>query len=174
MVANGRIDTDIGTIRGVAFNGLHGSMRIMPGEAQLSGGTVELGNSVFAHKGGLHASAVAFVTGHEHPDKAQSMLDWQALARFPGTLVFYMGLARVEETCLALVAGGRAGATPAALVSRATLPDARVIVGTLADIAERVREAQVEAPALLVVGEVVGRRVGSVVATGSVARAASG
>jgi uroporphyrinogen III methyltransferase / synthase len=119
------------------------------------------------------ASSVTLVTAHAAHAGAGDEPLWANVPR-QGTLVFYMGLARVEETCLALVAGGRAGATPAALVSRATLPDARVIVGTLADIAERVREAKVEAPALLVVGEVVGRRVGSVVATGSVARAASG
>ena len=41
------------------------------------------------------ASAVALVTGHENPDKPGSMIDWSALAQFPGTLVFYMGVARL-------------------------------------------------------------------------------
>ena len=72
-----------------------------------------------------------------------------------------MGLGRLEETCAALVVGGRAPETPAAVVSKATLPDARLVVGTIADIAARVREAKLEAPALLVVGEVVARRVES-------------
>ena len=44
-----------------------------------------------------HASAVAFVTGHEKPGKAESLLDWAALARFPGTLVVYMGMARLPH-----------------------------------------------------------------------------
>jgi uroporphyrin-III C-methyltransferase/precorrin-2 dehydrogenase/sirohydrochlorin ferrochelatase len=78
-----------------------------------------------------------------------------------GTLVFYMGLARVAETCAALVASSRAAGTPAAVVSRATLPDERVVTGTLHDIADRVRAAGLEGPALLIVGEVVGRRVGA-------------
>ena len=49
------------------------------------------------------ASAVAFVTGHEDPDKPESMLDWQALARFPGTLVFYMGVKALPRIADALI-----------------------------------------------------------------------
>ncbi|HEY3819714.1 MAG TPA: uroporphyrinogen-III C-methyltransferase [Polyangiaceae bacterium] len=79
-----------------------------------------------------------------------------------GTVVFYMGLGRIEATCAALIAGGRAPGTPAAVISQATLPGERVVVGTLADVAERVRAAGLEPPALLVVGEVVARRVVSV------------
>src|SRR3954447_8287846 len=54
------------------------------------------------------ASAVAFVTGHEDPEKDESALDWDALARFPGTLVFYMGVKQLGEIAQRLVAGGRA------------------------------------------------------------------
>jgi uroporphyrin-III C-methyltransferase/precorrin-2 dehydrogenase/sirohydrochlorin ferrochelatase/uroporphyrin-III C-methyltransferase len=78
-----------------------------------------------------------------------------------GTLVFYMGLARLGETCAALVAGGRPGSTPAAVVSKATTPEERVVTGMLADIAARVLEAKLDPPALLLVGEVVARRVES-------------
>jgi siroheme synthase len=78
-----------------------------------------------------------------------------------GTIVFYMGLGRVAQTCAALVAAGRSPRTPAAVIARATRPDQRVVEGTLADLAERVRQARLEAPALLVVGEVVARRVES-------------
>src|SRR5437660_255925 len=53
-----------------------------------------------------HASAVAFVAGHERPDKPGSALDWPALARFPGTLVFYMGVARLAHLARTLVAHG--------------------------------------------------------------------
>ena len=53
------------------------------------------------------ASAVAFVTGHEDPDKDESALDWDALAAFPGTLVLYMGVKRLAENVAALIAGGR-------------------------------------------------------------------
>ena len=53
------------------------------------------------------ASAVAFVTGHEDPEKAETALDWDALAAFPGTLVFYMGVKRLGENAAALIAAGR-------------------------------------------------------------------
>ena len=51
------------------------------------------------------ASAVAFVTGHEDPEKGETALDWEALARFPGTLVFYMGVKRLAENAAALIDG---------------------------------------------------------------------
>src|ERR1700759_4164275 len=53
------------------------------------------------------ASAVAFVTGHEDPGKSESALDWEALARFPGTLVIYMGVRRLSAIAERLMAGGR-------------------------------------------------------------------
>ena len=84
-----------------------------------------------------------------------------------GTVVFYMGLARLAATCALLVSGGRPPGTPAAVVSRATLPGERVVVGTLADVAGRAQDAGLEAPALLIVGEVVARRVVSPEATRS-------
>ncbi len=104
------------------------------------------------------AASVTLVTAHAAAGQPDVLPDVTA----DGTLVFYMGLTRVEDTCAALVAGGRSPRTPAAVVSRATLPDERVVVGTLADMAVLVREAGVEAPALLLVGEVVARRVESV------------
>ncbi len=78
-----------------------------------------------------------------------------------GTVVFYMGLGRIQETCAALVASGRSPETPAAVVSRATLPEERVVVGTLAGIASLTVASGIESPALLVVGEVIARRVES-------------
>src|SRR5690606_35288434 len=67
------------------------------------------------------ASAVAFVTGHEDPAKPESGIDWDALARFPGTLVFYMGVRRLERIAEQLVAAGRPPDQPAAIVERGTL-----------------------------------------------------
>jgi uroporphyrin-III C-methyltransferase len=104
------------------------------------------------------AASVTFATAHA----AHGAADVSANVTREGTLVFYMGLGRLDETCAALMAGGRTPETPAAVMSRATLPDARLVVGTLADIGARVREANVEAPAILVVGEVVARRIDGV------------
>jgi uroporphyrin-III C-methyltransferase / precorrin-2 dehydrogenase / sirohydrochlorin ferrochelatase len=114
------------------------------------------------------AASVTFITAHA----AQGEPDLSANVPTAGTLVFYMGLARLEETCAALVAGGRAADTPAAVVSRASLAGSCLIVGTLADIASRAREAAAPAPALLIVGEVVARRVESAASTEALARAA--
>src|SRR5438477_4325792 len=68
----------------------------------------------------LHASAVAFLTGHEQPAKPGSHLDWDALARFPGTLVVYMGMARLPQVVQALIEHGKDPATPAAAIRQAT------------------------------------------------------
>ncbi len=104
------------------------------------------------------ASAVAFVTGHEDPEKSETALDWDALARFPGTLVFYMGVKRLGENAAALISAGRNPAQPAAAVERGTMDGQRTVVATLATIAEAVEREGVGAPALIVVGPVVQRR----------------
>ena len=88
---------------------------------------------------------------------AQS-LDWAALARPNQTVVVYMGLVGLEEICRELRAHGLGAETPAALVERGTLPDQRVIDGTLATLPERVAASAPVPPALLIVGEVVGQR----------------
>jgi uroporphyrinogen III methyltransferase/synthase len=104
------------------------------------------------------ASAVAFVTGHEDPQKAESALDWEALARFPGTLVFYMGVKRLAENAAALIAAGRDADEPAAAIERGTMAGQRTVEATLGTIAGAVEREQVKAPALIVVGEVARRR----------------
>src|SRR4051812_19737221 len=100
------------------------------------------------------ASAVALITGHEDPSKPESAIDWEALARFPGTLVFYMGVKQLPEIARRLVEAGRPGHTPAAVVERGTLPGQRTVVATLDDIAERVAAEGVKPPAITLVGEV--------------------
>jgi uroporphyrinogen III methyltransferase / synthase len=104
------------------------------------------------------ASAVAFVTGHEDPEKGESALDWDALARFPGTLVFYMGVKRLDENAAALIAAGRDPEQPAAAVERGTMAGQRTVVATLGTIAAAVEREGVGAPALIVVGPVAARR----------------
>jgi uroporphyrinogen III methyltransferase/synthase len=104
------------------------------------------------------ASAVAFVTGHEDPEKEESAIDWEALARFPGTLVFYMGVKRLAANAAALIAAGRDAGEPAAAVERGTMEGQRTVVATLGSLVEAVEREGVRAPALIVVGPVVGRR----------------
>jgi uroporphyrinogen III methyltransferase/synthase len=104
------------------------------------------------------ASAVAFVTGHEDPEKEESALDWEALARFPGTLVFYMGVKRLADNAAALIAAGRDAEEPAAAIERGTMDGQRTVVATLGALAEAVEREGIGAPALIVVGPVVRRR----------------
>jgi uroporphyrinogen III methyltransferase / synthase len=104
------------------------------------------------------ASAVAFVTGHEDPEKAESALDWDALAAFPGTLAVYMGVARLSSIADRLRAGGRPGTEPAAVIERGTWPGQRVVTGTLETIADVAADAGIRAPAISLFGAVAALR----------------
>ncbi len=104
------------------------------------------------------ASAVAFVTGHEDPDKDETALDWEALARFPGTLVLYMGVKNLPLIADRLAAGGRDPDEPAAAVERGTQPGQRTVVSTLAGLPGAVAESGLAAPAILIFGPVAARR----------------
>jgi uroporphyrinogen III methyltransferase / synthase len=101
------------------------------------------------------APSVTFLTGHEDPEKSGGALDWGALARTGGTLVFYMGVRQMEENLDRLVAEGMPGETPAAIVEQGTYPSQRVVEGTISDLARLAAEAEIGAPALVVVGETV-------------------
>jgi uroporphyrinogen III methyltransferase/synthase len=102
------------------------------------------------------ATGVALLTGHEDPEKDESELDFAALARFPGTLVFYMGVRALARIASELIAAGRPGSEPAALVERGTLPGQRAVTGTLESIAEIAARERIAAPAITVVGPVAG------------------
>src|SRR3954453_11989090 len=114
------------------------------------------------------ASGVAFVTGHERGEaggersetgaKGESAIDWGALAAFPGTLVFYMGVRALPRIAERLVAEGGPAAQPVAVIERGTLPGQRTLMATLGDVAERAADAGVRAPAITLVGDVAGLR----------------
>jgi uroporphyrinogen III methyltransferase/synthase len=106
----------------------------------------------------LHASAVAFITGHEQGAKPGSILDWAALARFPGTLVVYMGMARLPQVVQALIEHGKDPATPAAAIRQATTAAQQTIEAPLRDLPEVVRTAGIKPPAIVVIGSVVSLR----------------
>jgi uroporphyrinogen III methyltransferase / synthase len=104
------------------------------------------------------ASAVAFVTGHEDPEKEDSALDYEAIARFPGTLVLYMGVKALGRIAESLIEAGRYPAEPAAVVERGTLPGQRTVGSTLEGIASAAAEAEIRPPAVTIVGPVAARR----------------
>jgi uroporphyrinogen III methyltransferase/synthase len=104
------------------------------------------------------ASAVALITGHEDPGKPASAIDWPALAAFPGTLVFYMGVRQLPRIAEQLIAGGRPPDEPAAVIERGTLPGQRTVLATLATLAERTHEEGIRPPSITVVGAVAALR----------------
>ena len=124
---------------------------VVPGITAATAAAVYTGISL-THRD--HASAVAFVTGHEDPEKTTS-LDYAALASFPGTLVFYMGLHRLDAIAHSLIASGKAPTTPACVVSRATQPLQRTVTGTLEEIPGLVSAAGLHAPSLVILGDCV-------------------
>ncbi|MGB5099194.1 MAG: uroporphyrinogen-III C-methyltransferase [Methanothrix sp.] len=112
----------------------------------------ELAGIPVTHRG--VASSLIIVTGHEEPGK-ETPLDWAAIATLGGTLVVLMGVSRLEHNVEALIKAGKSPQTPAAMVEKGGWPEQRMISATLADIAEKAKEAMIESPAILVVGDVV-------------------
>ncbi|OIP83430.1 MAG: uroporphyrinogen-III C-methyltransferase [Rhodobacterales bacterium CG2_30_65_12] len=103
-----------------------------------------------------HAQAVAFVTAHGKDGLLPH--DWVRLARHDQTVVVYMGLRFVAEIAAAAMAQGVPGEMPIAVVDNGTRTTQRVVVGTLADIGEKVRTAKLKGPALILIGTVVTMR----------------
>ncbi|MCL2339970.1 MAG: uroporphyrinogen-III C-methyltransferase [Actinomycetia bacterium] len=101
------------------------------------------------------ASSVAFITGHEDPRKDESAIDWQHLAKAVDTLCFYMGIQALPQITRRLIEAGRDPDTPVALVRWGSLPDQEVLVSTLDEAVEAVRNSDFRAPAIIVVGDVV-------------------
>jgi uroporphyrinogen III methyltransferase / synthase len=102
----------------------------------------------------LHSSAVVLLTGHEDPSKPDSAIRWEDYARLNATLCVYMGVKNLPNIARRLESGGLSAATPAAIVQSATTPEHRTIMGTLGTIAALAERENVEAPAMLIIGEV--------------------
>jgi uroporphyrinogen III methyltransferase/synthase len=103
------------------------------------------------------ASCVAFVTGHESADKVPA-LDYDALASFPGTLVFYMGVTTAPVWSRALLVRGKSSDTPVAIVRRCSLADQETFFTSLGKVGDFVRERKLRPPAVIIVGEVARER----------------
>ena len=103
-------------------------------------------------------STVAFVTGHEDPTKKDSSINWEALATGIGTIVFLMGVKNLPNITDRLMRFGLTPETPVALVRWGTTPAQVTVTGTLATIVERANQANLGAPAIIVVGNVVSLR----------------
>jgi uroporphyrinogen III methyltransferase/synthase len=131
---------------------------IIPGVTAGLGATSYAGIPV-THRG--LSSAVAYVTGHRDPEAVSTRLDgldWPALARFPGTLVVYMGVTHLAAICRTLIREGMSAETPAAIIASGTLPWQQTLVATLSTIAALAQQEGIRPPALLVVGPIVALR----------------
>ncbi|WP_111885293.1 siroheme synthase CysG [Acinetobacter sp. CFCC 11171] len=131
---------------GVAF-------QVVPGITAASGCSAYAGIPL-THRD--YAQSVRFLTGHLKEGSPE--LPWNELVYQNQTLVLYMGLVGLEKICEKLIAHGQRPDMPVALVSKGTTPEQKVVVGTLADIASKVSEYQIQAPTLTIIGDVVSLR----------------
>lgn len=131
---------------GVAF-------QVVPGITAASGCSAYAGIPL-THRD--YAQSVRFLTGHLKEGSPE--LPWKELVYENQTLVLYMGLVGLEKICTQLIAHGQRPNMPVALISKGTTPEQKVVVGTLADIASKVSEYQIQAPTLTIIGEVVSLR----------------
>ncbi len=126
--------------------------RIVPGITAGIGGLAYAGIPV-THRD--IASAVTFVTGHERGGAVPEGLDWAAIARGSPVIVLYMALNHLGRIAARLIEAGRARSEPVAIVSKATTQAQRVLVSTLEEAAACAQAARIEAPTIIVIGEVV-------------------
>jgi len=103
-----------------------------------------------------HAQSVRFITGHLKNDTCD--LPWSDFVQNNQTLVFYMGLVGLPIICRQLIGHGMTPDMPVALVSKGTTAEQKVVVGTLSDIVAKVESSGVQAPTLVIIGQVVGLR----------------
>lgn len=99
------------------------------------------------------SSQVVFVTGQEAPDKEESSVDWDLLARFRGSIVFYMGMGNLDKIARTLIEQGKDPHTPVVVIQNATLPTQRHVQSDLGTIGRRCEDAGLSAPAIVVIGQ---------------------
>ncbi len=136
----------------LALKGAGIEFEIIPGVSSAVAAPAYAGIPI-THRG--MATSVSFITGHEDPTKDESDIDWGALARLKGTLVFLMGVKNLSLIAENLTREGKAKDTPAAVIRWGTTASQEMVKGTLSDIAGKVQAAGLKPPAITVVGEVV-------------------
>jgi len=129
------------------------SYEIVPGVTSAVAAPAYAGIPI-SHRG--LSSSFAVITGNEDPEKDRSDLDWPVIARWPGTLVFLMGMGNLDKIARVLIKNGKPAGTPAAIIMCGSLPDQRTVTGTLENIAGLASSAGVGNPAVIVVGRVAG------------------
>ena len=128
------------------------SFEVVPGVSSIVAGPNYAGIPL-THRD--HCSSFTVLTGHEDPDKEETSLDLELIARVPGTKVILMGVQRLRSMAESLIAHGMSPETPVGMVRWGTTGRQQSIEGTLATIADVVERTGFEAPAVTVIGEVV-------------------
>ncbi|HEV2192314.1 MAG TPA: uroporphyrinogen-III C-methyltransferase [Nitrosopumilaceae archaeon] len=102
-----------------------------------------------------YASSVVFVTGHEDAKKTKETVKWKKLAKSVDTIVIMMGLSRLEKISKNLIEGGLDKKTPVAVIQNGTTPKHRMIKGDLSNISQKVVQAKIRPPSIIIIGKVV-------------------
>ncbi|WP_088226724.1 uroporphyrinogen-III C-methyltransferase [Desulfosporosinus sp. FKB] len=103
-------------------------------------------------------SSFAVITGHEDPTKNETAIQWNHIAQSHGTLVFLMGMENLPLIAQKLMENGKEPTTPVGIIQWGTRPEQRTLVGSLSNIAEKVKEEGFTNPSIIIVGEVVSLR----------------
>ncbi len=143
----GRLAEEIEAVRAAGVD-----FEVIPGITAATAAAARAGISLTARG---RSSLVVLATGTDQSGQSPLDLDWEALARLDGTLVFYMAVRALETITSQLTALGRDPDEPALVVERAGMPGERLLTGRLADIVEVARAAEVTSPALLITGPTV-------------------
>ena len=101
------------------------------------------------------ASSVVFVTGHEDFEKSKEAVRWKKLAKSTDTIVVMMGLSRLGIICKELVSGGMDKKIPVAVIQNGTTSKQKMIIGTVSNIAQKVKRSKIEPPSIIIIGKVV-------------------
>ena len=131
--------------------------RIVPGV------TAGIGGLAYAGIAATHRDinqSVTFLTGHDATGLVPDRIDWEGIARSSPVIVMYMAMKHIELITGRLIAAGRSPAEPVAFVCNASLPEQTVLETTLAHAALDLEAANLQPPAIVVVGEVVRLRAG--------------
>lgn len=126
---------------------------IIPGISSLNGAAVYSGIPL-THRD--YSSSVMILTGHESIEKKKSPIKWNSITKAADTIVIFMGLEKLEAICTKLIGGGLTRNTKIAVIENATSNKQRVIVGNLGNIEKKVKQKNVQSPAIIIVGKVVG------------------
>lgn len=126
----------------------HIQVDVIPGVSSATGIPASLGVPLTARD---ISSSVAFISAHQKEDEASDPIHIPDV----DTCVFLMGLTKLDLICQTFLQNHWAESTPVLIVSRGTMPDQQLVLGTLMDIQDKIKQTPVQQPALIIVGRVI-------------------